>query len=273
MKTLEKFKERVRRLKLETHALYLAARDPRTPWYAKWLVGGVVAYAISPIDLIPDFIPVLGYLDDLVLVPLGIAVAVKLVPQEVLVECRARAQEIAANGKPVSRIAAAVIIGIWGLLAALCFFIGSALADAPLPPPAAHRVVSPNGKFAAISDPGTGTQGVELATGKPLWKIPGWFRSLYISDDGEHLAVGYGGLNLLALDADDSVEMIGFWNHGRKVKSVPLRAIVPDRSILRRTVSHYAWGSIGGIDAGNRLVVTRVDGRVFRFNMDNGEAE
>jgi uncharacterized membrane protein YkvA (DUF1232 family) len=78
-------------LKREVQALVLAARDPRTPWYAKWVVAGVLAYALSPIDLIPDFIPVLGHLDDVVLVPLGVYVAVRLIPPEVLAECRARA--------------------------------------------------------------------------------------------------------------------------------------------------------------------------------------
>jgi uncharacterized membrane protein YkvA (DUF1232 family) len=117
---LQDFKNRVHQLKRETHALYLAARHPRTPWYAKLFVAGVVAYAFSPIDLIPDFIPILGYLDDLILIPLGIAVAIKLIPPEVLSECRARAAEAAASGKPVSRAAAAVIIAIWVLLALLC---------------------------------------------------------------------------------------------------------------------------------------------------------
>ena len=121
---LEGFKNRVRHLKRETYALYLAARHSRTPWYAKLFVAGVVAYAFSPIDLIPDFVPVLGYLDDLILIPLGIVVAIKLVPPEVLAECRARAHEAEANGKPVSRVAAAVIIGIWVLLAVLCAWWG-----------------------------------------------------------------------------------------------------------------------------------------------------
>ena len=87
---LEGFKNRVRALKREVRALVLAARDPRTPWYAKWLVVGVVAYALSPVDLIPDFIPVLGQLDDLILVPLGIVIAIRLIPPQVLAECRAR---------------------------------------------------------------------------------------------------------------------------------------------------------------------------------------
>ena len=119
MGMLENLRDRIRDLKTETYALYLAARHPQTPRHAKLFIAGVVAYAFSPIDLIPDFVPVLGYLDDLVLIPLGIAVAIKLVPPSVLAECRARAQGAAASGKPVSRIAAAVIVGIWLVLAAL----------------------------------------------------------------------------------------------------------------------------------------------------------
>jgi len=120
MALLAELKQRARHLKAETFALYLAARDPRTPWYAKLLVAGIVAYAFSPIDLIPDFVPVLGYLDDLILIPLGIALAIKLVPHSVLAECRARAQETMQNGKPVSRVAGAVIVVIWLVLSALC---------------------------------------------------------------------------------------------------------------------------------------------------------
>lgn len=115
----ENFKNRVHQLRREVYALYLAARHPQTPWYAKLFVAAVVAYAFSPIDLIPDFIPVLGYLDDLILIPLGFAIAIKLVPAHVLAECRARAEEVAASGKPRSRVAAAVICGIWVLVAVL----------------------------------------------------------------------------------------------------------------------------------------------------------
>ena len=116
---LEQLKLRARRLKSETFTLYLAARDPRTPWYAKLLVASIVAYAFSPIDLIPDFIPVIGYLDDLILLPLGIALAIRMVPGSVLAECRVRAQETLQNGKPVSRVAGAVIVVIWLLFAIL----------------------------------------------------------------------------------------------------------------------------------------------------------
>jgi uncharacterized membrane protein YkvA (DUF1232 family) len=120
MALLERLKQRARHLKAETFALYLAARDPRTPWYAKLLVAGIVAYAFSTIDLIPDFVPVLGYLDDLILIPLGISLAMKMVPPTVLAECRARAKETIQSGKPVSRVAGAVIVVIWIFLAALC---------------------------------------------------------------------------------------------------------------------------------------------------------
>ena len=116
---LESLKSRVRQLTRDTYALYLAARHPRTPWYAKFIVACVVAYALSPIDLIPDFIPVLGFLDDLILVPLGMAIAIRLVPTDVLAECRARAQEVAGGKMPVSRAASAVVIFIWIILAAL----------------------------------------------------------------------------------------------------------------------------------------------------------
>ncbi|HJW86327.1 MAG TPA: YkvA family protein [Candidatus Brocadiaceae bacterium] len=121
MALLAELKQRARHLKAETFALYLAARDPRTPWYAKLLVAGIVAYAFSPLDLIPDFVPVLGYLDDLILIPLGIALAIKLIPHSVLVECRTRAQETIQKGKPVSRVAGVAIVVIWLVLAALCF--------------------------------------------------------------------------------------------------------------------------------------------------------
>lgn len=116
----ERLKQKARKLKAETYALYLAARDPRTPWYAKLLVAGIVAYAFSPIDLIPDFIPVIGYLDDIILVPLGIILALKLIPSAVMTDCRTRAKETMQNGKPVSKAAAVVIIIIWMLLAGVC---------------------------------------------------------------------------------------------------------------------------------------------------------
>jgi uncharacterized membrane protein YkvA (DUF1232 family) len=107
-------------LKSETYALYLAYRDPRVPWYAKLFAALVVGYAFSSIDLIPDPIPVLGYLDDLILVPLGVALAVRMIPEDVLSESRQKAREMVERGeRPVSRTAAAVIVVLWLALAVL----------------------------------------------------------------------------------------------------------------------------------------------------------
>lgn len=117
MSVLEAWRARARLIKGDVVALSFAVRDPRVPWYAKVAAACVVAYALSPIDLIPDFIPVLGYLDDLVLVPLGVWAVVRLIPAEVLAECRARAERVGRRAR--SWVAAAVIIAIWLLLAGL----------------------------------------------------------------------------------------------------------------------------------------------------------
>jgi len=114
-------RQRARSLKRDTVALYLACRDPRTPWYAKLLAAAVVAYALSPIDLIPDFIPVLGLLDDLVIVPLGLSLALRLVPAEVMADARARAAEL--SERPTNRVAAVVIVLIWLALAGLVVWL------------------------------------------------------------------------------------------------------------------------------------------------------
>ncbi len=116
---IEKWRIWARRLKVETYALYLAYRDPRAPWYARVFAACVVAYAFSPIDLIPDFVPVLGYVDDLILVPVGIWLALRMIPSEVMVESRAQAQQTLRGDKPVNWAAAAAIVAIWLLLAAL----------------------------------------------------------------------------------------------------------------------------------------------------------
>jgi uncharacterized membrane protein YkvA (DUF1232 family) len=111
---LEKIKSCARALKHEAFAVYLAAKDPRTPWYAKALIFFVVAHTFSPIDLIPDFIPILGYLDDLIITPLGLALAIRLIPPEVLAEARVK---VATSGLreagSLGYIGAAVIIFMW----------------------------------------------------------------------------------------------------------------------------------------------------------------
>ena len=121
---LEEWKRWAGRLKSETYALYLAYSDPRVPWYAKLFAALVVGYAFSPIDLIPDAIPVLGYLDDLVVVPLGVALAVRMIPEDVLSENRRTAREMVERGqRPVSRAAAAVIVVLWLALAVLAALV------------------------------------------------------------------------------------------------------------------------------------------------------
>jgi len=113
----DKYKNAVRALKADTYALYLAYRDPRTPWYAKVWAALVVAYAFSPIDLIPDFIPVLGYLDDLLIVPFGVFLAIKLIPEDVMAASRKKAQE--NHEKPVNWWSGILIILLWITLAGL----------------------------------------------------------------------------------------------------------------------------------------------------------
>ena len=116
---IERWKAWAKRLKTEIYALYLAYRNPRTPWYARLLAACVVAYAFSPIDLIPDPIPILGYLDDLLLIPLGVRLVISLIPSEVMHESRLKAQQLIEQDRPVNWLAAAVIVAIWLLVAAL----------------------------------------------------------------------------------------------------------------------------------------------------------
>ena len=115
----KEWEQRARQLKLGVYAIYLAYKDPRVPLRARIFAACVVGYAFSPIDLIPDVIPILGQLDDLVLVPLGVAIALKMIPAPVMLECRERARAILLQDKPINWIGAAVIVGIWLLLATL----------------------------------------------------------------------------------------------------------------------------------------------------------
>jgi uncharacterized membrane protein YkvA (DUF1232 family) len=118
------WRERAAALRREVFALMLATRDPRTPWAARIVAVCVVAYAFSPIDLIPDFVPVLGYVDDLLLLPLGAMLALRLIPPEVMADCRARADETLAESKPTNWVAAGLIIALWITLAAGGVLVG-----------------------------------------------------------------------------------------------------------------------------------------------------
>jgi uncharacterized membrane protein YkvA (DUF1232 family) len=112
----KRIKDWARALKRDVHALYLAARDPRTPWYAKAFAIAIAAYALSPIDLVPAFIPILGYLAEAILLPLAILLVVRLVPLDIMAEHRAAA--VMAEGRPISRTGAVFIVAIWLLAAA-----------------------------------------------------------------------------------------------------------------------------------------------------------
>ena len=123
MRSSGPWRERVKALKKETFTLYLACRHPGVSWYAKALALLVVGYALSPIDLIPDFIPILGYLDDAILIPLGIMLVIRMIPPEILAECRQKSETIVGQATRAGMIAAAVIVLIWILAAALTVWL------------------------------------------------------------------------------------------------------------------------------------------------------
>ncbi|MBE4906840.1 DUF1232 domain-containing protein [Bacillus luteolus] len=113
---MKKLKVWARKLKRQLFVLYLAYKDERVPWFAKLFTACVVAYAFSPIDLIPDFIPILGYLDDVILVPLGIMFALKMIPKEVIAECEIKAEEMMKKGKPENWVVGSLIILVWCII-------------------------------------------------------------------------------------------------------------------------------------------------------------
>ena len=120
---VKSWKQRARELAGQTYALYLAYRHPLTPWYAKVFAALIVGYVFSPIDPIPDFIPGVGLLDEMVVVPIGVLIAAKMIPREVMDECREKAREVAEGEKPVSRVAAVVVVAVWLLCVALAVFL------------------------------------------------------------------------------------------------------------------------------------------------------
>ena len=108
-----KMKAWAKSLKRQIFILYYACKDERVPWYAKVFTACIVAYAFSPVDLIPDFIPILGYLDDVILLPLGIMFALKMIPKGVLSDCEVKAEELMQKGKPRNWVGGSIIILIW----------------------------------------------------------------------------------------------------------------------------------------------------------------
>src|ERR1044071_6152143 len=143
MSVLASFRARAAELKREVYAIYLAAKHPRTPWYSKLFVAAIVAYVLSPIDLIPDFIPVLGLLDEIILLPLALVLVVKLVPEDVMSECRARALEHRPEASALGRLGAALIVLVWLALVVLAFMWMSGAAQAQAWPSKPIRLVSP----------------------------------------------------------------------------------------------------------------------------------
>jgi uncharacterized membrane protein YkvA (DUF1232 family) len=127
--SLEWWKRRARQLSAQTYALYLAYRHPETPWYAKVFAALIVGYVFSPIDPIPDFIPGVGLLDEMVVVPIGVWIAAKMVPRDVLEECLEKARAVAQGEKPVSRVAAVVVVTVWLLCVALAVFLAARILD------------------------------------------------------------------------------------------------------------------------------------------------
>ena len=119
----EAWKRRARKLTAQTYTLYLAYRHPGTPWYAKVFAALVVGYVFSPIDPIPDFIPGVGLLDEMIVVPIGVIIAMKMIPAEVFAECQEKARKVETGEKPMSRVAAVVVVAIWLLCVALATFL------------------------------------------------------------------------------------------------------------------------------------------------------
>jgi uncharacterized membrane protein YkvA (DUF1232 family) len=117
MKLIKKIRVQIRHLKTEIYTLYLAYRDPRVKWYVKAFILLIIAYALSPVDIIPDFIPVLGYIDDLLILPLGIYLAIKMIPEEVKVECRLKARAD-LNNLRLRWIGLALVIAAWLIIVA-----------------------------------------------------------------------------------------------------------------------------------------------------------
>jgi len=113
---MEKIKQRVKQLRNETYTLYIACKDPRVPLHVKILISLIVGYVFSPIDLIPDFIPILGQVDDLILIPLGIAIVRKMIPQAILDECRLKSKEILDQEKPKNWTTSIIVTLIWLLI-------------------------------------------------------------------------------------------------------------------------------------------------------------
>jgi hypothetical protein len=174
----------------------------------------------------------------------------------------------------VGRIGASLMRGVrrhimrCAILIAGSLLSALVLADEPLPRPTFTRFSSPNSEFVAYSTPGSDTRVASSASGETLWRIPDWHRLIYLSNDGNHAAVVYEGLNLIPIDSSPNLVLITLWSRGEKVGEVRLRAIAASASALRKTASHYEWGVVKGFSDQNQLIVERFDGKQFRFSAE-----
>ena len=149
-----------------------------------------------------------------------------------------------------------------------------ALADTPLPPPEKLTICSPSGKVCATSDPIADITLVSSQTFRQNpWKIPGWHRWLFVSDDGESVVVGYDGMNLVPVNVTLEEPVLFFYNKGKLVRTVTLGDLYERKSQLRRTVSHFAWAHIPGINRANQLVVELVNGKKVAFAASTGQVQ
>lgn len=150
-----------------------------------------------------------------------------------------------------------------------------ARADTPLPPPKLKEISSPNQEYCAVLDPRKMTTTVfrVAADGKrtQFWQMYGWFRVVDLADDGEHLIVGHSGMNLLPLNVEKDDILIYFIRRGEIIKTASLQELIRRPANLKRTASHYLWGSYGGLDQDGRYVVETVEDRTIRFDVRTGE--
>lgn len=157
-------------------------------------------------------------------------------------------------------------------MALVAFPTEQTLADEPLPAPETIVVCSTSGKFCVTSDLGARTTFLRVkSTGKLLWSVPGWHRSIFVADDGQTIAFGYDGLNLLPRDVTLYEPIISIYSKGKLVQTVVLGDFYRSLSELTPTVSHYAWGSIRGFNRSNQLIVELVSGRCAAFNARTGK--
>ncbi|MNM34988.1 hypothetical protein D3C81_456500 [compost metagenome] len=156
----------------------------------------------------------------------------------------------------------------------VAFLAAPALADTPLPPPEKQTICSPSGNACATSDPATNFTLVSSHASRQMpWTIPGWHRWLFVSDDGESVVVGYGGMNLVPVDVTLKEPVFLFYNKGKLVRTVTLGDLYERKSQLRRTISHFDWAHIPGINQANQLVVELVNGKKVAFAVSTGQVQ